>query len=123
MPKKKLPPETRGDRNIRWIELNCVQPDGPAKGQRVRLSDVECAMVRELYDLGEPKPVEGRRLSAYIALLHLCGFEHGTAPPPLAADLFTVWNAAQGERVRDVLTRKADVIVCPELGTRFPHAA
>ncbi len=63
-------------------------------------------------------------LTAYLALLHICGPEAlGKTPPPqFAADIFTVWGAT-GPRLREVLRRDGGRIVCPELGTLYPAAA
>jgi hypothetical protein len=64
-------------------------------------------------------------LSAYLALLHLCGPEAvwpWATPPHFESDIFTVWSSS-GPHLRAVLKRTGEVIVCPELGTRFPAAA
>ncbi len=118
---------TRGDRAIRWIESFCLYPNGPKKGKHVRLSAEQCVAVRRIYDnpngfadLSGINPP----LMAYLALMHVCGPEAlGKVPPPqFAADIFTVWNAT-GPRLREVLKRHGEAIICPELGTAYPRAA
>jgi hypothetical protein len=63
-------------------------------------------------------------LAAYLALLHVCGPEavQHDFRPAIAPDLFTVWGAV-GPKLREVLKRDGERIVCPELGTGYPAAA
>jgi hypothetical protein len=113
----------RGDRNAMWIEKYCLIPSGLDRGQRVRLTTEQKYLIRKIYDDGENVPVSAP-LSAYLALLHVCGFEavSGGAPAPCQADIFTVWGAA-GPDLRAVLKREGAAVMCPELGTRHPAAA
>lgn len=116
--------QTRGQRNVAWIETFCRVPAGPNRGEHVKLSATQREMVCKLYDHGEVEPVTGH-LAAYIALLHTCGPEavaRGNALPPVDVDTFTTWSATS-ERLRDVLKREGETITCPELRTRFPRAA
>ena len=111
-----------GERNARWIENFCVQPNGPNKGQRVVLTPAQRDIVRQVYDTARPPPVT-EVLAAYLVLLHVCGPEaKGAHCPQLASDLFTVWNAT-GPDLRPWLKRDGAAVVCPELGTRYPAAA
>ncbi len=118
---------TRGDRAINWIEKFCLYPSGPKKGKPVRLSAEQCVAVRRIYDspngFADLSGINAP-LTAYLALLHICGPEAlSKAPPPqLAADIFTIWSAT-GPRLREVLKRDGGRIVCPELGTAFEAAA
>jgi hypothetical protein len=43
---------TRGQEAIRWIEMHCVFPDGPRRGERVVLTQEERDLVRRIYDDG-----------------------------------------------------------------------
>ena len=42
--------ETRGARNIRWIEKHCRIPEGAYVGQLVKLPEFQRAIVRGIYD-------------------------------------------------------------------------
>jgi hypothetical protein len=104
-----------------WIGHWCVNPDG----EPVALTPVEHQIIARLYD-APPGSVRceplGGRLAAYLVLVHiasrLASSDH--APPALLhADIFTVWNA-MGPRLREVLRREGETIVCRELGTRWP---
>jgi hypothetical protein len=84
-------------------------------------------LLRSIYDLGEPvaEPISGR-LAAFLTLAHLAspaGKRHEPAPVPVETDLWTVWRCA-GSELREVLQRRGELILCPELGTRWsPRAA
>jgi len=123
-----MPPRSRAIRNAHWIEKFCVVGSGPDRGQPVKLTPAQKETIARLYQgadaIDGPVSVESP-LSAYLALLHLCGPEavHPWATPPhFDADIFTTW-AATGPRLREVLKRTGEIIVCPELGTRWPAAA
>lgn len=77
-------PETRAERNIRWIERYCRVPEGKHVGQFVRLREWQRDELRKIYD----NPVGTRRaiisfgrkngktaLAAFLLLLHTCGPE------------------------------------------------
>ena len=123
MPRK----QTRGERAIRWIEVYCLVPSGLDRGQHVRLTPAQRAIVREIYDKPNgphgARPVTGA-LAAYLTLLHVCGPEalQDEFRPELKADIFTVWGAV-GPDLRPVLKREGERIICPQLGTCYPVAA
>jgi hypothetical protein len=118
--------KTRGERNADWIERYCLVPHGPDKGKRVRLTEAEHHIVRQIYDgANGPQDVPvSAPLSAYLALLHLCGPEgkQHAFRPGVNVDVFTLWNAA-GPDLRAVLKRKGESIVCAGLGTSYTAAA
>ena len=117
----------RGWRNIAWIERHCLVPHGPDKGKRVLLTRAQRDIVYCIYDGNEQPEVTGP-LAAFLALLHVCGpeaLQRDFSDAMLAktnADTFTVWGAA-GPRLREVLKRDGERIVCPQLGTGYPVAA
>ncbi len=117
--------KSRGQRAVQWIETYCLYPNGPQRGQPVRLTPAQQDTVRQIYDGGAQVAVSGP-LAAYLALLHTCGPEAvqdtdkiGT---PVEVDIFTVWSAT-GPKPKEVLKRDGSHVVCPELGTRYPTAA
>jgi hypothetical protein len=114
---------TRGERAIRWIQDYCLVPNGPNKGEYVRLTPAQRDIVRQIYDGIEALPVTGT-LAAYLALLHVCGHEalQKEFRPELSADIFTVWGAV-GPDLRRVLKREGERIICTQLGTEWPAAA
>jgi hypothetical protein len=119
-----MPRKTRVQRNIAWIEKYCLVPSGPDRGQRVKLTRHQRDIIRAIYGRDETVSV-GAPLSAYLALLHVCGPEAvrpWPTPPANNADIFTVWNAT-GPDLREVLKRDGASVVCPELGTKFPATA
>jgi len=115
--------KTRGEKNIRWIEMFCLVPHGPDKGQHVRLTQEQHDTLREIYDMSKIVQVD-EALAAYLALLHVCGREalQTAFRPDVRPDIFTTW-AATGPDLKAVLKRDGEHIVCPELGTRYPAAA
>jgi hypothetical protein len=120
-----MPASPRGTRAISWIEEYCLYPNGPERGQHVKLSRLQKHTVRQIYDHGALVGSATGTLAAYLALLHLSGPEAvvgGRQQPGPAADIFTIWNAT-GPDLRAVLKRDGGHIVCPELGTRYPAAA
>jgi hypothetical protein len=118
---------SRGYRNLRWIERYCLVPNGTNQGKPVQLSAAERVVLSKIYDapggprddVAVPKP-----LAAYISLLHLCGPEalQEKFRPAFEVDSWTVWNSTS-DRLRDVLERHGEKIVCGELGTEYPAAA
>lgn len=116
--------DTRGRRNARWIERYCIVPDGPRKGEHVRLSDQQYETVCRIYDAGQ-NPALANDLAPFLLLLHLCGVEatwQAEVRLPLVIDPWTIW-AATSPALQAVLRRQGEVIECPELGTRYRAAA
>jgi hypothetical protein len=118
---------TRGDRVIDWIEKFCLYPDGPHKGEPLRLSPAKCWQVRQIYDSpsgpNQTAPLTGP-LAAYLALASVCSHEalQKEFQPQLHVDAFTIWRATSKE-LQAVLRREGEAVACPELGTKFPAAA
>jgi hypothetical protein len=118
---------TRGRNAIDWIEQCCVHPDGPHKGQRVRLSSEQRELLRQIYDAPDgpqDMPITDSALAAYLALMHICGKEalQKEFRPHVEVDSWTIWRATS-ERLRRYLKRDGETIVCPQLGTRYPAEA
>jgi len=76
--------ETRGDRNIAWIERYCRIPEGRDVGKPVKLREWQRAEIRKIYDnpAGTRRAIIsfGRKnakttLAGFLLLLHLCGHE------------------------------------------------
>jgi hypothetical protein len=110
--------------NIGWVEKYCLIPSGPGKGQPVRLSGEQRAVIRRIYDHeGGVAPVPVGPLAAYLTLLHVCGPEAvvGGSPPQFEVDFFTLWASAT--KLRPWLERDGEHITCPALGTGWPRAA
>jgi len=81
---KAAPVESRGDRNIRWIEEKCRVPEGKLVGKPVVLREWQRFELRKIYDnpAGTRRAILtfGRKngktaLAAFLLLLHLCGPE------------------------------------------------
>jgi phage terminase large subunit-like protein len=132
--------ESRGARNIRWIEAHCRIPEGRFVGQPVRLREWQRADIRKIYDnpAGTRRAIIsfGRKnakttLAAFLLLLHTCG--------PEAVPNSQLNSAAQSKDQAAVLFKLAAKIVrmsptlkpvlvirdtvkelaCPELGTLY----
>lgn len=118
-----LPALSRAQRNCGWVEQHCLD-----RGQVVQLTPTEREIIARIYDhpSGDAVfiPVEGR-LGTYLVLLHVCGFEARTTPPPpeFQTNIFSLWAASENPLMRSVLRRHGDRLVCPELGTGWPSAA
>ena len=82
--KRAAKPQTRGERNIEWIEDHCRVPEGKGVGTPLKLRPWQRAELLKIYD----NPVGTRRaiitfgrkngktsLAAFLMLLHLCGRE------------------------------------------------
>jgi hypothetical protein len=118
---------SRAQHNAAWIEKFCVIASGPERGQPVSPTPAQKESIAQVYRgddaVGGHVTVESP-LSAYLALLHLCGPEAvwpWATPPHFEADIFTVWSSS-GPDLRAVLQRRGELIVCPELQTVFPVA-
>lgn len=130
--------ETRGDRNIAWIETHCRVPEGKFVGKPVVLREWQRKIVRDIYNTPTRRAIIsfGRKnaktaLSAFLLLLHLCG--------PEARANSQLNSAAQSVEQAGVIFRLAAKIVrqsvdlaqyvvirdsikelfCPELGTLY----
>lgn len=77
-------PETRGERNCRWIEENCRVPEGRDVGKPAKLRDWQRVEICKIYDnpFGTRRAIIsfGRKngktaLAAWLLLLHLVGPE------------------------------------------------
>lgn len=132
--------ETRGERNIRWIEEHCRIPEGRDVGKPVKLRPWQKRDIRKIYDNphGTRRAIIsfGRKnakttLAAFLLLLHTCGPEarpnsqlnSAAQSKDQAAILFKL--AAKIVRLSPTL---APVIVirdtikelyCPDLGTLY----
>lgn len=132
--------ESRGDRNIRWIETHCRIPDGKDAGKAVRLRDWQRADIKKIYDnphgtrraiLSFGKKNAKTSTAAFLLLLHLCGPEakpNSQLPSTAqskdqAAVLFKL--AAKIVRLSPtlnpvlVIRDTAKEIFCPDLGTFY----
>lgn len=132
--------ETRGNRNIRWIETHCRIPEGRDVGKPVKLRDWQKRVIRAIYDNphGTRRAIIsfGRKnakttLSAFLLLLHTVGPEavpnsqlnSAAQSKDQAAILFNL--AAKVVRLSPTL--QAYVVIrdtvkelfCPELGTKY----
>jgi hypothetical protein len=113
----------RGYDAVSWIEKYCVVPHGPGKGQPVKLTPEQVAIVLGYVNEQRADEVSGP-LAAYLTLMHICGpfaVRHNVFSPHFRSDVFTTWTAA-GPDLRAFLTRKGDKILCPELGTSYEAA-
>lgn len=131
---------TRGEKNIRWIERNCLIPDGRDIGKPVKLRDWQKEQIKRIYDnpMGTRRAIIsfGRKnakstLAAFILLLHFCGRE--------AKPNSQLYSAAQSRdqaglifsiaakivrmvpKLRDAVHVRdtAKQLYCPELGTLY----
>lgn len=138
--KRKPKAETRGERNIRWIEEHCRVPEGAQVGRPITLRPWQRREVLRIYD--NPKGTRraiisfGRKngktaLAALLLLLHLCG--------PEAKANSQLYSAAQSRDQAAILFGLAAKIVrmsptlepfvrvvdsgkrlsCPDLGTVY----
>lgn len=132
--------ETRGNRNIRWIEEHCRIPEGKDVGKPVNLREWQKVEIRKIYDNphGTRRSIIsfGRKnakttLAAFLLLLHTCG--------PEARPNSQLNSAAQSKDQASILFKLAAKVVrlsptlnavviirdtvkelfCPELGTLY----
>ncbi len=138
--KKVDKPETRADRNIRWIQLHCRIPEGKDVGQPVKLREWQKDEIRKIYDnpAGTRRAIVsfGRKnakttLAAFLLLLHTCGPEarpnsqlnSAAQSKDQAAILFKL--AAKVVRLSPTLSPVVVIrdtikeLLCPELGTLY----
>jgi phage terminase large subunit-like protein len=129
---------TRGERNIRWIEANCVVPEGRLVGKPVQLRPWQQDIIRGIYDQPTRRAIIsfGRKngktaISAFLLLLHLCGPEARANSQLLSAaqsrDQAAILFGLAAKMVRMSPTLSAYVVVrdtakqlyCAELGTLY----
>jgi len=128
----------RSTRNIRWIEAHCRIPEGRDVGKPVKLRPWQKQIIRDIYDTPTRRWIGsfGRKnakpaLSAFLALLHICG--------PEARRNSSLYSAAQSRDQAGILFQLAAKIVrmspdllayvqirdtakeilCPEIGTFY----
>lgn len=133
-------PQTRGERNIAWIEDYCRVPEGRDVGKKVVLRPWQRAEFLRIYD----NPAKTRRaiisfgrknakttMAAFILLLHLCGPEakvnsqlySAAQSREQAAVLFAL--AAKMVRMSEVLLDLVTIrdtakqLFCPHYGTLY----
>lgn len=111
---RKRAEQTRGERNIRWIESYCRIPEGRFVGKPVVLRPFQRRVILDIYD--QPESRRTRRaiisfarknaktaLSAFLLLLHLCG--------PEARENSQLYSAAQSRDQAAILFNLAAKIV------------
>lgn len=130
--------QTRGERNVAWIEEMCRIPDGKLVGQPVRLTDAQKSWIHQIYDtptrtfiLSMARKNAKTATSAFLLLLHLCG--------PEAKHNSQLYSAAQSRDQASILfgyaskvvrmspdlseyvqiKESAKTLVCPELGSMY----
>jgi phage terminase large subunit-like protein len=132
--------QSRGDRNIAWIQKACLVPEGKFAGRPVKLRPWQKKEIRRIYDnpAGTRRAILsfGRKngktaLAAFLLLLHLCG--------PEARPNSQLYSAAQSldqagllfklarlmVEMSEVLSgsiqirNRAKELACPELGTLY----
>ena len=132
--------ETRGDRNIKWIEKYCCVPEGTDIGQPVKLRIWQRREIRKIYDnpAGTRRAIIsfGRKngktaFAAFLLLLHLCGPEKrynsqlfsAAQSRDQAGLLFAL--AAKIVRMNEMLRAVVQIrdtakqLFCPDLGTLY----
>lgn len=138
MAKKKN--ESRGDRNIRWIEKHCRVPEGPHLGKPVVLRPFQREWIRLIYDNPHTTRLAilsvGRKnakttFAAFLLLLHLCGPEMNHNAQLFSAaqskEQAAVIFALAAKIVRLSSTLRPVVVIrdsgrqlyCPDLGTLY----
>ena len=130
--------QSRGARNIAWIESHCRIPDGKLVGQKVKLTKAQKGWIKQIYDtptrtfiLSMARKNAKTATSAFLLLLHLCG--------PEARPNSQLYSAAQSREQAAILygyaskvvrmspdlseyvfpKESAKTLVCPELGTVY----
>jgi phage terminase large subunit-like protein len=130
--------QTRGQKNIEWIEKFVRIPEGKHVGRRVKLSAKQKKWVRRIYDtptrtfiLSMARKNAKTALASFLLLLHLCGPEarpnsqlfSAAQSRDQAAILFAL--AAKVVRMSPELSAvvqpkdSAKMLVCQELGTVY----
>jgi phage terminase large subunit-like protein len=108
--------QSRGARNIEWIESHCRIPDGKLVGQKVKLTAPQKRWIKQIYDtptrtfiLSMARKNAKTATSAFLLLLHLCG--------PEARPNSQLYSAAQSREQAAILYGYASKVVrmSPEL--------
>lgn len=132
--------QTRGERNVQWIEQYCRIPEGPEVGKPVKLREWQRHEILKIYD----NPHKTRRaiisfgrknaktsLAAMLLLLHLVGREarrnsqlYSSAQSQKQAALIFKLAAKMIRMNPDlrgsIIVRDANkALVCPEIGTEY----
>jgi len=117
-------PETRAERNTRWIEKNCRIPTGPNIGEYAALSSEQNLTLHRVYDSSDldvlsTGAISDTDLSAYIVLLHVCGPEakpgRNALPALPVSSAAIVWAAAAAPALREALEFEDGAIVNSDL--------
>jgi phage terminase large subunit-like protein len=130
--------QTRGNRNIDWIERFCYVPEGKNVGQPMVLRPWQKTIIRSIYDTPTRRAIitfarkSGKTcLSAMLLLLHLAGPEaHANSQLFSCAQSreqagLVYSMCAKMVRINPALHRyiaireTAKELLCPELGTRY----
>ena len=132
--------ETRGEKNIRWIQSYCRIPEGPKIGEKVKLRDWQKAELLKIYDnpAGTRRAIIswGRKnakttFAAFLLLLHLCGPEKrynsqlysAAQSRDQAALIFNlaakIVRMSPDLRLVVMIRDTAKQLFCPELGTLY----
>jgi phage terminase large subunit-like protein len=132
--------ETRGERNIRWIETYCRVPEGPGIGKAIKLAPWQQVELLAIYDnpAGTRRAIIswGRKngkttLAAILVLLHLCGPEKrynsqlysAAQSRDQAALIFNtaakIVRMSADLRTVVMIRDTAKQLYCPDLGTLY----
>jgi phage terminase large subunit-like protein len=102
--------QTRGERNIAWIEAHCCIPEGKLVGKPVKLTKQQRRWICRIYDsptrmfiLSMARKNAKTALSAFLLLLHLCG--------PEAKANSQLYSAAQSRDQASILFALAAKVV------------
>lgn len=128
---------TPGNQAIQWIEKNCCVPEGKFVGRPVTLAPFQKKIIRSIYDTPTRRAIIsfGRKnakttLSAFLLLLHLCGYKHKVNSQlysaaqsrdqaallfNLAAKIVRMTALQRVVTIRDT----AKMLVCKDLGTVY----
>lgn len=130
--------QSRGERNIAWIQAMCRIPDGKLVGKPVRLTDAQKSWIKQIYDtptrtfiLSMARKNAKTATSAFLLLLHLCGPEakpnsqlYSVAQSRDQAAILYGYASKVVRMSPDLseyvqLKESAKTLVCPELGTVY----
>jgi phage terminase large subunit-like protein len=130
--------ETRGDRNIQWIEKFCRIPEGKFVGKPVRLSKAQRGWIKTIYDtptrtflLSIARKNAKTTFCAFLLLLHLAGPEAKANSQLFSAaqsrDQASILFALAAKMVRMspdlhqviIIRDTAKQLACPDLGTLY----